>query len=74
MEKPVPNNIEPISKINGFMKEILKERTKSNELQVEATIEKIQNKTRDIYCPLANIWQYLGALNTAKDETAYADK
>ena len=55
MEKPVPNNIEPISKINGFMKEILKERTKSNELQVEATIEKIQNKTRDIYCSLANI-------------------
>ena len=56
------------------MKEILKERAKSNELQVEATVEKIQNKTRDIYGPLANICQYLGGLNDAKDETADVDK
>ena len=32
MEKPVPNNIEHIPKMDGFMKEILKERTKSDEL------------------------------------------
>lgn len=40
MEKSVPNNIEHISKMDAFMKEILKERTNSNESQLEATIEK----------------------------------
>ena len=30
--------------MDDFMKEILKERTKLNELRVEAIIEKIQNK------------------------------
>ena len=39
-EKSVPNNIEHISKMDAFMKEILKERTNSNESQLEATIEK----------------------------------
>ena len=29
MEKTVPNNIEQIPKLDDFMKEILKERTKS---------------------------------------------
>ena len=73
MEKPVPNNIEHIPKMDGFMKEILKEGTKPDELQVEATIEKIQNKTRDIYGSLANIWQYLEGLNAALDDTVDID-
>ena len=54
VEKAVPNNIKHIPKMDDFMKELLKERTKSNELQVEAVNDKIQNKTGDIYRPLAN--------------------
>ena len=56
VEKAVPNNIKHIPKMDDFMKELLKERTKSNKLQVEAVNDKIQNKTGDIYRPLANKW------------------
>lgn len=52
-----------------FLKNIFKERTKFDGLQVEATNEKIQSKIRDSYGPLANIWQYLEGLNAAKKET-----
>ena len=47
-EKPVPSNIVQVPKMDDFMNEIFKERTKSK-LQVEAIVEKIQNKARDIY-------------------------
>ena len=54
MQKPVPSNVVQIPKLHDFMKEILKERNKSK-LQVEATIEKTQNKTTGIYGPLAKM-------------------
>ena len=41
--------------MDDFMKEILKERTKCIELQIEANIEK-KIKIRDIYGPLVNMW------------------
>ena len=54
------------------MKEILKERTKCNELQIEANIEK-KIKIRDIYGPLVNMWQSLEGLIAATDETVNVD-
>ena len=59
MKKPVPDIIEQILKMDGFMQEIFKERTKSNKLKVDATIEKIQQNTRGLYDPLASTSQYL---------------
>ena len=73
VKKAVPNNIKHIPKMDDFMKELLKERTKSNKLQVEAVNDKIQNKTGDIYRPLANKWQYLEELNATKDKTVDVD-
>lgn len=69
MEKTVSNNIKHIPKMEVCLKNIFKERTKFDGLQVEATNEKIQSKIRDSYGPLANIWQYLEGLNAAKKET-----
>lgn len=58
--------------MDDFMKEILKERTKCNELQIEANIEK-KIKIRDIYGPLVNMWQSLEGLIAATDETVNVD-
>ena len=40
MKKTVLRNIEQIPRMDDFMKEIFNERTKSNELQVDASFEK----------------------------------
>ena len=58
--------------MDDFMKEILKERTKCIELQIEANIEK-KIKIRDIYGPLVNMWQSLEGLIAATDETVNVD-
>ena len=41
-------------KNDDFTKEILREKNKSSDLPVDATIEKIQNKTKAIYSPSVN--------------------
>ena len=57
LEKPVPSNIVQVPKMHDFMNEIFKERTKSK-LQVEAIVEKIQNKARDIYLSMVHYMRH----------------
>ena len=47
MGKSILNDMEQIPKMDDFMKEIFKERTKFNELQVESITDKILTKSRD---------------------------
>ena len=56
--------------MDDFVKVTLRKRTASNDLHVETTIKKSQNKTRDIYGALANMRQYLQGLNAAQDKTS----
>ena len=69
MTKPKLINIEETPRLNDHIKEVLKERLKSKELQVETIIEKIQSKLKDVFGPLANESQYLEGSNAVKDET-----
>ena len=47
LEHRINSNIEQIPKMDDF-KENLKEKTKYNELKIEATADKIQNKASDV--------------------------
>ena len=64
MEKIALNDRLQLPKMDDFMKETRKGKTRSNELQIQAIIEKIQNKTReDFYGPLDDTWKYVEGLN-----------
>lgn len=65
MEKPVLNNIEHMT----ILADVICEQF----LIDEGTIEKIQNKTLDIYGPWANMWHSLERLNVAQDKTVDVD-
>ena len=60
---PVPNNIDKVHQIDNFIKHVLNEKGKSRKQSLEAVLEKLQRKTRDIYRPMARIWNYLEELN-----------
>ena len=64
---PRPDNMVSERKLDGYLHELLKERKKSQELAVDATLEKVQNKTDDIMGPLARLWTSVNEVVTGGD-------
>ena len=46
-----------VKKLDDFIKDLLKEKKKANEQNLENIFEKLQNKTRDVTGPLAKLWK-----------------
>ena len=53
------------------MRDIL--RDKGKELLTEINLEKIHQRTRDVYGSLARMWNYLEEINSSRDETVDID-
>ena len=45
--------------MDEFLKGIMKDKKKSNEILLYSILEKVQKNTRDIFGPLARMWDYL---------------
>ena len=56
-QSPVPENMDTVKKLDDFLKDLLKEKKKTNEQNLENIFEKLQNKTRDVMGPLAKLWK-----------------
>ena len=72
-EHPVPNNIEGVNRLDNFMRDILKDKKRSNELIVENVLEKVHSKTRDVYGLLAKMWSDLEDINSSRDGSINVD-
>lgn len=58
-ENPVPENIQKTFQLDQFMRDIMKDDKKSTEILIDSVLEKISDKTRDVYAPISRIWTYL---------------
>ena len=67
-QSPVPENIDTVKKLDDFLKDLLKEKRKTSEQNLENIFEKLQNKTRDVMSPLAKLWKILEDAKQAEDE------
>ena len=50
--------MEVVKKIDDFLKDLLKQKQKTNEQNLERICEKLQNKTRDVLGPLGKWWKF----------------
>ena len=67
-QKPVPDNLGNVKKLDDFLRDILKEKRKTNEQNIENVLEKIQQKTVDVMVPLSKLRNILeGAKGTEED-------
>ena len=57
-----------LKKLDDFLKDLLKEKKKTNEQNIENIFEKLQNKTRDVMGLLAKLWKTLEHAKQAGDE------
>ena len=67
-QSPVPENIDTVKKLDHFLKDLLKEKKKTNEQNLQNIFEKLQNKTRDVMGPLTKLWKILEDAKQAEDE------
>ena len=56
---PVPDNLDNVKKLDDFLRDILEEKRKINEKNIESVLEKLQRKTVDVMGPLSKLWNIL---------------
>ena len=54
---PIPSNMRKVKKLDMFLQELMKDARKKNELDLETTFEKLQQKLFAIMGPLGRIWK-----------------
>ena len=52
MENPVPDNLDQVKKLNDFVRNILKDKHRQKDLDMDGTFEKIQSKNACVMGPL----------------------
>lgn len=65
---PVPSNIDGPKKLDEFFKELLDEKKKKTELFWDSSLEKIQQKTVNVFGPLSKVWMAIESANEAEGE------
>ena len=65
---PKPENMVPGRKLDCYLQDLLKDKKKSQELVIDATLEKIQSKTDDIMGPLSRLWTSVNNVVTGGTE------
>ena len=67
-QNPVPDNLDNVKKLDDFLRDILKEKRKTNEQNIENVLEKLQRKTVDVMGPLSKIWNILERAKEAEED------
>ena len=55
MENPVPDNLDQAKKLDDFVRDILKDKRKQEDLRMDGTFEKIQSKNACVMGPLSKL-------------------
>ena len=55
-KNPAPDNLDNVKKLDDFLRDILKEKSKTNEQNIKNVLEKLQRKTVDVMVPLSKLW------------------
>ena len=67
-QNPVPDNLDDDKKLDDFLRDILKEKRKANEQNIENVLEKPQRKTVDVMGPLSKLWNILERAKGAEED------
>ena len=67
-QNPVPDNLDNDKKLDDFLRDILKEKRKTNEQNIENVLEKPQRKTVDVMGPLSKLWNILERAKGAEED------
>ena len=64
----VPDNLDNVKKFDDFLRDISKEKRKTNEKNIENVLEKLQRKNFDAMGPLPKLWNILQGAKGAEED------
>ena len=67
-QNPVPDNYDNVKKFDDFLRDILKEKRKTNEKNIENVLKKLQRKIFDAMGPLPKLWNILERAKGAEED------
>ena len=65
-ENPVLDNLDQVKKLHDFARDILKDKGKQKDLDMDSTFEKIQSKNACVMGPLSKLWMLVEEANRSK--------
>ena len=66
-QNPFPDNLDYVKKLDEFLRDILKEKRKTNKQNIENVLEKLQRKTVDVMNHLSKLWNILEGAKGAEE-------
>ena len=67
-QNPDPDNLDNVKRLNDSLRDILKEKRKTNEQNIENVLDKLQQKTVDVMGPLSKLWNILEGAKGAEED------
>ena len=64
IKTPRPENLDPVKKLDDYLQEPLKQKKRPQDIAMDITLEKVQNKVLDIMGPLSKLWLMVEQVNS----------
>ena len=64
IKTPRPENLDLVKKLDDYLLEILKQKKRPQDIAIDYTLEKVQNKVLDIMGPLPKLWVMVEQVNS----------
>ena len=72
---PRPENLEPVKNLDDYLKELLKQKKRPQDIAMENTLEKVKDKILGIIMgPLSKLWVMVEEVNSGRNSFSTVGK
>ena len=73
IKTPRPENLDLLKSLDGYMQELLKEKKRPQDIAIDNTLEKVQDKVLDIIGPLSKLWIMVEQVNSGSGSNSIVE-
>ena len=70
VKTPRPENLDPVKKLDNYLQVLLKQEKMPQDIVIDNTLEKVQDKVLDIMGPLSKLWVMIEQVNSGSGSSS----
>ena len=70
---PGPENLNPVKKLDDYLQELLKQKKRTQDIAIDKSLEKVQDKILHIIGPLWKLWAIVEQMNSGSGSSSIAE-
>ena len=70
IKTPRPENFDPVKRLNDYLQKLLKQKKRLQDIAIDKTLEKVQDKVLDIMGPLSKLWVMVEQVNSGSGSSS----